>query len=244
MRPLDERQEADRGTAPARSHVREHVAQEVHRGRLPEGQHLGGQLRRHRLAVMLLVETKADVAAARPPLLVVDPDVLGNRPVRLVPEDAVRSRLDSRVRPLAAVGTVDLVVEAAGGDAATVVEDLARLRTHRHEAALRLAAERPAEAPRRHLHCEAELMRRGNDLGHRPAVVGEVVLREGVENVGVPARGDVLEIAPVVAKDAGAEVGAAGPRGHAPSPGAPAANSTETGCSSRPRRCESSATSR
>src|SRR6476659_7334577 len=93
-------------------------------------------------------EPSADVAAAGPALGIVDPDVLGHRPVWLIPEDVVGSRLDGRVGPLLAERAVHGVVETAGRDAPPVVEDLAGLRVKGHPAALGLAAERTPDAPR------------------------------------------------------------------------------------------------
>src|SRR5207247_1416600 len=117
-------------------------------------------------------------------------------------------------------------------------------RKGRDPAALGLAAERPAEPPRAHLHFEADLVRGGDDLGHRPAVVREVVLRERVQHRRVAARRDVREIAADVTGNADAEVRDAGAL-HAPSP--PTTTARAGACATaagRWRRCDSSATSR
>ena len=219
--------------ATARCDVREHLTEEFHDRPLTERLDLrcqtGGQIQSG--------ELPADVAAAGPALGIVDADVLGHRPVRLIPEDVVGSRLDGGVGPLLAERAVHRVVEAPGRDATSVVEHLAGLRVKGHPAALGLAAERAADAPGAHLHLEPELVRSRDDLRHRPAVVREVVLREGVQHRRVPAPGDVLEIASCMAGDADAEVRDARAR-HAGSATSAAAT---TG---RSRRCESSATSR
>ena len=114
------------------------------------------------------------------------------------------------VGPLLAERAVGRAVQARGGDAAAVVEHLALLGMEGDPAALRLAAERPAEPPRAHLHGEAGVVRRRDDLGDRPAVVREVVLGERVQHAGVAARGEVGHVATYVAHDANAEVRAAG----------------------------------
>ena len=233
MRPFGEREQADRVLRTAPCDVREHLTEEFHdrpfTERLNFRRQTGGQIQAGELA--------ADIAAAGPALRIVDPDVLGHSPVRLIPEDVVGSRLDGRVGPLLAERAVHRVVETSGRDATSVIEYLAGLRVKGHPAALGLTAERTADAPGAHLHLEPELVRSRDDLSHRPAVVGEVVLREGVQHRRVPAPGDVLEIAAGMTGNADAEVRDARAR-HAGSATSAAAT---TG---RSRRCESSATSR
>jgi hypothetical protein len=129
--------------------------------------------------------------------------------VRLVPEDEVGAGVERCVGPARAEGTVRGLVEARGGDAAAVVQHLARVRIHRHEPALGLAAERPTHAPRVHLDLEPERVRGVDDARHRAAVVGEIVLGEGVQHPREAPECDVLEVAFDVAWDADAEVRAA-----------------------------------
>ena len=145
MRPLRRRQQADRVAAAALGDVRDHLAQEVDDGRLAEGPHLRRQLRRQRAAEAL----GADVAAAAPARGVVDADVRRHDPRRLVPEDRVRARLERGVRPLLAEarGTPGWLRHAA----ATRRPSSSTWHSsgmERDEAALGLAAERPAEPPR------------------------------------------------------------------------------------------------
>ena len=104
--------------------VREHLAQEVDDRRLAERLHLGRALRRDRPAEAL----GAPVAAARPPLGVVDADVRRHHPGRLVPEDGVDAALEHPVGPLLAERAVGGAVQARTGDAPPVVEHLALLR--------------------------------------------------------------------------------------------------------------------
>src|SRR5204863_3380987 len=164
-------------------------------------------------------------------------DVLRHRPVRLVPEDVVGAALECRVGPLRAEGSVRGLIEATRRDTAAVVEDLAGLRVHRHPAALRLAAERPADAPRAYLHFESDVMRGRDDVAHRAAVIDEVVLGERVQDGRESACGDVFEVPANVTENADAEVRDAGAAHSA---------ATRAACADagRSRRCESSATSR
>jgi len=149
------------------------------------------------------------VAIAR---LVLDPDVLRDDPRRLVPEDEVGSRLERGVGPLLQERAIRRMVEAGSCDAAPVVEHLAGLGVHRHEAALRLAAEGPPHAPRIHLHLEPARVRGLDDLPHRVAVVREVVLRVRVQDAREAAPHQVVQVAFHVPRDADAEVGAADDR--------------------------------
>ena len=179
--PSVDGQEADRVRAAVRLDVRQHLAEEVdHRG-LAERLHLRRQLCGDRTAVAV----GATVAAARPARGIVDADVHRHDPRGLVPEDRVDAALEHPVGPLLAEVTVGRAVEAGGGNAAPVVEHLAILGMERDPAALGLAAESAAEPPRARLDGEAGLMRDRDDLGHRVAVVGEVVLGERVEDARV-----------------------------------------------------------
>ncbi len=188
--------------------MREDLTQEVGDRRLAEQAHLRRELLGERTAEPF----GATVAAASPPLVVLDADVSRHHPGRLVPEDRVDAAVESPVGPLLAEGPVRSAVEARGRDTAPVVEHLALLGMERDEAALRLAPERAAEAPRACLHRQPFGVRRGDDLGHRPAVVGEVVLRERVQHPGIAARGEVGHVPSYVPDDSDAEVRGAGAR--------------------------------
>ncbi len=165
----------------------------------------GVSSRRHRPAEAL----GAAVAAARPARRVVDADVRGHHPGRLVPEDGVDAALEHPVGPLAAERAIRGAVQARARDAAPVVEHLAFLRVERDPAALRLAAERAAEPPRARLDGQPLRVRGGDELGHRAAVVREVVLGERVQDARVAARGEVGHVAAHVPGDPHSEVGAA-----------------------------------
>src|SRR5205085_6636988 len=102
-----------------------------------------------------------------------------------------------------------LAVQARAGDASAVVEHLTLLRVEGHPAALGLAAERAAKAPRRRLDRKARRVGDLDDLAHRAAVVREVVLREGVQHPGIATRGEVGHVASYVPGDPYAEVRAA-----------------------------------
>ena len=145
----------------------------------------------------------------RPARRVVDADMRRNDPRGLVPEDRVDAALEHPVGPLLAEVAVGGAVEAGGGDAAPVVEHLALLGMEGDPAALGLAAEGAAEPPRARLDEEALGVRGGDDLGHRVAVVGEVVLGERVEHARVAARREVGHVPAHVARDPDAEVRAA-----------------------------------
>src|SRR5207245_8474390 len=199
---------------------------------LAKRQYLVRQLLWHRRAELLL----ANITAAGPALHL-GADMLRHGQVPLVPEDEIRSGFQRCVGPLLAERAVGRIVQAARRDAPSVVEHLARLRMKRHPPALGLAAERPPETPRTHLHLETELVRRRDDLRHRPAVVGEVVLRERVQHARVTARSEILQISPNVTEDADAEVRAARAQAHPRSPIA-------SGVTEGSRRCDSSATRR
>src|SRR5205823_10341488 len=136
---------------PLRRDVRGHLAEEIHDGALSERLNLRGQARRQVQPGQL----GADPARAGPALRLCA-DVLGHRPVGLVPEDEVGFRLERRLGPLLAERAVYGVVEATGRDAAAVVQHLAGLGMERDPTALRLAAERAPNAPGTHLHLEAE----------------------------------------------------------------------------------------
>ena len=151
------------------------------------------------------------VAAARPARGVVDADVHRHHPRGLVPEHGVDAALEHPVGPLLAEVAVRSAVEAGGCDAAPVVEHLALLGMERDPAALGLAAERATESPRARLHAQPDVVRDLDDLGHRAAVVGEVVLRERVEHARVAARREVGHVPAHVPRDPHPEVRAAGP---------------------------------
>ena len=222
VRSLDRGEQADRVAAAARAHVRGELAEEVDERRLAEREHLVVEVRREVAPEALAT----DVAAAAPARCVVDAHVLGDDPVRLVPEDEVGARVERGVRPLGAESAVARVVQARRSDAAAVVEHLAGVRVHRHEPALGLAAERAPETPRVHLHLEPARVGRVDDALHRVAVVGEVVLGKGVEHAGEPAPNEIVEVALDVPHDAHAEVraacGAASECGRHRAPSAPA----------------------
>jgi hypothetical protein len=150
------------------------------------------------------------VAATRPPRLVLDADVYRNHPSGLVPEDRVDAALEHPVRPRLAEVAIRRAVEAGRGDPAPVVEHLALLGMERDPAALGLAAERPAEAPGARLDGQPRGVRDRDDLGHRAAVVGKVVLGEGVKDTGVAALREIGHVPADVPRDADAEIGAAG----------------------------------
>ena len=151
----------------------------------------------------------AVVAAARPARGVVDADVLRHDPRGLVPEDRVDAALEHPVGPLLAEVAVGGAVEAGGRHPAPVVEHLALLGMERDPAALGLAAERAAEPPRARLDGEARVVRDRDDLGHRVAVVGEVVLGERMQDARVTALREVGHVPAHVAWDPDAEVRAA-----------------------------------
>jgi hypothetical protein len=100
-----------------------------------------------------------------------------------------------------------LVVRAAARGAVAGLEDLADLGVPRREPALGLAAEHLAHAPRRDLDLEARVVRGGDDRRHRLAVVGQVVLGEGVQHAGEALGGERLHVGRDVARDPAAEVG-------------------------------------
>src|SRR5205085_7504856 len=208
-----------------------HLAQEVGRRPLAEREHLVRELLRHRAAELRLTHFATAGPAFRP-----DADVLRDGPVRLVPEHVVGAALERSVGPLLAERAIRRLVQAARRHPPPIVQDLARLRMERHPPALGLAAERPPEPPRAHLHLETDSVRRGDDLRHRAAVVREVVLRERVQDTLVATRCQILEIAACVSGDADGAVRAAGPAAY----GRSAAASAVTDGS---RRCDSSATS-
>jgi hypothetical protein len=178
--------------------VGDEAAEEVAEGGLAERVRLRRRRRRELLAGLLAEAAGAGLAAAE-----------SRGPVRLVPEDEVDAGLDGGVRPAAAEGAVVGVVEAGGGKARAVPGDLAGVRPAGDEGALGLAAEGAAEAPGARLHLEAGGVRGRDDLGHRPAVVGEVVLRDRVQDAGVAEAGECLHVARRVPGDADSEVGAA-----------------------------------
>ena len=76
-------------------------------------------------------------------------------------------------------------------------------------AALGLAAEGAAEPPGTRLNRQPLRVRDGDDLGHGVAVVGEVVLGEGVKHAGVAARSEIGHVPLHMARDPDPEVGAA-----------------------------------
>src|SRR5207248_11090872 len=153
------------------------------------------------------------IAAAAPARLVLDADVNRNDPGRLVPEDRVDTGLERGRRPLLAERAIRRAVQARGRNATPVVHHLAFLGMKRDPPALRLAAERPAEAPRAHLHRQSDVVRGRDDLGERPAVVGEVVLGERVQHPGISARREVGHVAPDVPDHPYSEVRATDARG-------------------------------
>src|SRR5215207_3619858 len=108
--------------------------------------------------------------AAASPAFGRQPEVLGMDPVRLVAEDAVGARVDRRVDPLVHEGAHPRIVRTAAGRALPVVEHLPDVAMPRGEAALGLAAEHLAHAPRRDLDLEAAVVRGGDDAAHRLAV--------------------------------------------------------------------------
>ena len=191
MRPFGQRQQTDRVAPAVRADVSRHFSQEVDERLLAERTHLVGQLGGHRPPVAL----GAGIATAGPARRVVDADVSRYRPVGLVPEHVVGAALERGVRPLPAERAVVRLVQATRRDAPPVVEHLARLGMERHPAALGLAAERAPEAPWTHLDSEPEVMRRGHDVPHRSAVVGEIVFGERVQHPGVAARREVGHVA-------------------------------------------------
>jgi hypothetical protein len=199
--------------------VRRQLAEEVDHRRLPEREDLVGELPGEVRAEPFA----ADLAAATPAAGLVDADVQRHDPMRLVPEDQVGSGFERCVRPLLQEGAIARVVEAGRPDAPSVVEHLARVEVPHHEAALGLAAERPPGSPGVHLHLEPERVRGGDDARHGVAVVGEIVLREGVQHAGEAAAGEVLEVSLGVPRDADAEVGRPRPseRGRHRGPSAP-----------------------
>ncbi len=206
VRALDRGKQADRVASAARANVLCELAEKVDERRLAKGEHLVVELRRKVAAEPL----SAHIARAAPASGVVDADVVGDDPVRLVPEDEVGSGFERCVGPFGAERAVGRMVETGCGDAAAVVEHLARIRVHRHEPALRLAAERPPEAPGVHLHLEPSRVRCVDDALHRVPVVREVVLGVRVQHAGEPAAHEIVEVALDVTRDAHAEVRAAG----------------------------------
>jgi len=208
LRALCRRQQADRVRTAARRDVVGDLAEEIDDRLLAEAPH-----RRRELAGDGTAEALgAPVTAARPARRVVDSDMRRDDPGRLVPEDRVGAALEHPVGPLLAELAVGGAVEAGGRNAPAVVEHLALLGVERDPAALGLAAERPAESPRARQDAQARGMRERDDLGHRVPVVGEIVLRERVEDAGVAARGEVGHVPLHVPRDAYAEIGAAGAR--------------------------------
>jgi hypothetical protein len=185
------------------------LAQEVDDRCLAEAPYFRRELARDRAAEAF----GAPVAAARPARGVVDADVRRYDPRRLVPEDRVDAALEHPVGPFLAEVAVGRAVEAGGCNAAPVVEHLALLGMESDPAALGLAAERAAEPPRARQNAQAGGMRDRNDLGHRVAVVGEVVLGERVEHARVPTRGEIVHVPSHVPRDPDPEVRAAGTRG-------------------------------
>ena len=209
LRALGRRQQADRVRAALRRDMVGDFAQEIDDRLLAEAPNLGGELARNRAAEAL----GAAVAAARPPLRVVDADVRRDDPRGLVPEDRIDAALEHPVGPLLAEVAVGGAVETGGRDAAPVVQHLALLGVERDPAALGLAAERATEAPRARQDGQPRRLRDRDDLRHRVAVVGEVVLGEGVEDSGVAPRGEVGHVPSHVARYPYAEVRAAGASG-------------------------------
>ena len=151
-----ERQQADDRARALARHVGDQVGDEVDQARLAEGQHLVVELLRH-----LAAEALGAVLAVAAPVLAGQAEVLGVHPVRLVPEDPVGAGLDRGVGPLAAERAHARVVGAAGGRAAAGLQHLTDLRVVRGEAALGLAAEHLAHAPRRDLDLEPGGVRGG-----------------------------------------------------------------------------------
>ena len=208
VRPIGRRQEADRVRTAVRGDVGDHLAQEVDHRRLAKRtrvRQLGREIASEALATV--------IAAAAPARLVLDADVNRNDPGRLVPEDRVDTGLERGRRPLLAERAIRRAVQARGRDPAPVVHHLAFLGVECDPPALRLAAERPAEAPRAHLHRQSDVVRGRDDLGERPAVVGEVVLGERVQHPGIAARREVGHVPPDVADHPYSEVRATDARG-------------------------------
>ena len=205
LRALGRGEQADRVRAVALGDVGEHLAQEADDRRLAKGLHLGRELARDRPAEAL----GAPIAAARPARRVVDSDVHRDDPRGLVPEDRVDAALEHPVGPLLAEVAVGGAVETGGRDSPPVVQHLALLGMERDPAALRLAAEGAPEPPRAREHGQPGGVRDLDDLGHRVAVVGEVVLGERVQDARVPARRKVGHVRAHVARNPDAEVGAA-----------------------------------
>ncbi len=200
---VEERQQADRAPPAPRRDVRDETGEEVEQRGLAEGGSPGGRAGGQLLAGLLAEEPAARVAAAA------EAAVGRCRPVRLVPEDEVDARLEHGVRPAPAEVPVVGVVEARRRRVAAVVEHLARVRPSRDEGALRLAAEGAAEAPGARLHREPGGVGGGDDLGDRAAVVGEVVLRDRVQDGRVAEAREGREVARGMPRDADTEVGAA-----------------------------------
>ena len=178
-------EEADRVAAAAVPDMGDHLAQEVDERRLGAAAGVAG------------------LAAAAARLA----------PVRLVPEDVVDAGLEGSVCPAAAEVAVFGPAEARRRQAPAVLCDLARVGVLRHEAALGLAPERPADPPRARLHLEPGAVRRCDDLRHRAAVMGEVVLGERMQHRRVAERGELVHVARRMPRDTDAEVGASGSHG-------------------------------
>ena len=82
------------------------------------------------------------------------------------------------------------------------------------ETALGLAAEDVADRPGSDLHLQARGVRRLDDVSHRLAVEGEVVLAERVQDAREAAGSERLHVGGDVAHDAIGEVGDARAHGH------------------------------
>jgi len=185
--------------------VSDQLAHEAHERVLAEGDDLRGELAWHRFAEPLGEQLPAQLAAAAPPFPG-DAEPIRVRPVRLVPEDPVCPGLNRRVCPRPDEGPELGAVRAACPHGTAVVEDLPDFRVDGDKEALGFTPEGVPDAPWVYLNLEPHLVRDLDDTLHLLAVVGKVVLREGVQHASEAASSEILHVGGDVTKDAAAEV--------------------------------------